>query len=140
MSSSHLSIRMDKKALADLEERSRQSGQAKSELAKLLIEEGLRMEAHPGIVFRPGFPGRRPGLARGPDVWQIIRDLKQMEMPIEEAIQEMGQTLRLSERDLRTAIGYYAQYTQEIDEWIADAERYAEEAEAAWLREREAMS
>lgn len=131
---------MDEKALADLEERSRQMGQAKSELAKTLIEEGLRMEAHPGIVFRPGPVGRRPGLARGPDVWQIIRDLKYMEMPMDRAVEQMGQSLNLSEHEIHAAIGYYAQYKDEIDEWIGTAERVAEEAEAAWLREREAMT
>lgn len=45
-----------------LEARGRASG-GKSALALCYIEEGLRTDEHPGIVFRPGPAGRRPGLA-----------------------------------------------------------------------------
>ena len=40
-----------------------------SSIGERQIDEGLRMEAHPGIVFRNGPSGRRAGLAAGPDVW-----------------------------------------------------------------------
>jgi hypothetical protein len=38
-------------------------GEAKSRTAERLIDEGLRMEDHPGIVFRDGPAGRRAALA-----------------------------------------------------------------------------
>jgi len=37
-----------------------------------LVDEGMRMEDHPGIGFRDGPTGRRAGLASGPDVWEVI--------------------------------------------------------------------
>jgi hypothetical protein len=41
------------------------------------IDEGLQIEEFPGIVFRSGPTGRRAGIVGGPDVWKIVRDLKQ---------------------------------------------------------------
>jgi hypothetical protein len=52
-------------------------GETRSQLALRLIDEGLRMDAHPGIVFRPGPAGRRPGLMAGPDVWEVARVLRE---------------------------------------------------------------
>ncbi|MEX1271534.1 MAG: hypothetical protein WEB55_03685, partial [Acidimicrobiia bacterium] len=43
-----------------------------STLAERLIDEGLRMEAHPMVVFREGPSGRRPVLAGGPEVADVI--------------------------------------------------------------------
>ena len=76
MASPHLSIRVDPKTLDQLDKASRRDGMSRSELAKTLIEEGLRMRAHPGIVFRPGPTGRRAALARGPDVWEVMNTLR----------------------------------------------------------------
>ncbi len=36
------------------------------------MDEGLRMDEPPGIVFRDGPPGRRAALAAGPDVWEVM--------------------------------------------------------------------
>lgn len=38
-----------------------------------LLDEALRKDAHPAIVFRDGPTGRRAGIIAGPDVWEIIR-------------------------------------------------------------------
>jgi hypothetical protein len=46
-------------------------GESVSALAARLVDEGLRMEDHPGIVFRDGPTGRRAALAGGPDVWEV---------------------------------------------------------------------
>ena len=59
-----------------LDARSERLGESKARVAERLIEEGLRIEAFPGIVFRSGPTGRRAGIAGGPDVWEIVRDLK----------------------------------------------------------------
>ena len=46
-----------------LERRGARSGLNKSRLAERYIDEGVRMDDHPGIVFRDGPTGRRAGLA-----------------------------------------------------------------------------
>ena len=70
--SQHLSVRIGDDVFAQLEAQSRRSGQSRSAVAKQLLEEGLRMEQHPRIVFRSGPGGRRAGLIDGPDVWEIV--------------------------------------------------------------------
>jgi hypothetical protein len=37
-------------------------------------------------------------------------------------------------------VGYYADYTEEIDAWIERNDRAAEEAEAAWRRRQALMN
>src|ERR1700737_2084300 len=51
-------------------------GLSLSAAANLLVDEGLRMAEHPGVVFRDGPTGRRAGLVGGPDVWEVIRAVK----------------------------------------------------------------
>src|SRR3954471_21209310 len=51
-------------------------GETRSALTQRYIDEGLRMDRHPGIVFRSGPAGRRPGLAEGPDVWRVVRVIR----------------------------------------------------------------
>lgn len=73
MSTRYLSLRVGGETFERLEAESRRAGKTRSEFVRTLLEEGLRMEAHPGIVFRSGPAGRRPGLAGGPDVWEVVR-------------------------------------------------------------------
>lgn len=127
---------METATLKRLDARSRQTGQTRSRLAKTFIEEGLRMEAHPGIVFRPGPVGRRPALAAGPDVWELIRFLKGLDARGEEAVRQAAKSLSLTPTEIQTAIRYYADYGDEIDAWIGRVEERAEREEAAWLREQ----
>lgn len=47
-----------------------------SAAANMLVDEGLRMHEHPGVLFRTGPTGRRAGLAMGPDIWEIVRAVK----------------------------------------------------------------
>ena len=51
-------------------------GLSLSAAANMLVDEGLRMMEHPGVLFRPGPTGRRAGLAAGPDVWEVVRAVK----------------------------------------------------------------
>src|ERR1017187_7900035 len=51
-------------------------GMSLSSAANRLVDEALRTNEHPGIVFRPGPSGRRAALAGGPDVWEIVRAVK----------------------------------------------------------------
>jgi hypothetical protein len=48
-------------------------------LAQRLIDESLRMADHPGVIFKDGPSGRRAALAFGPDIWEIIKLLRETE-------------------------------------------------------------
>jgi hypothetical protein len=80
------SIRMSARTLARLDERARRRSEPKTRTAERLIDEGLRMEDHPGITFRDGPTGRRAALAGGPDVWEVIETLHGTGLAGEDAV------------------------------------------------------
>jgi hypothetical protein len=135
MSSRHLSVRVEAETLESLDAASRRTGESRSQLAKRLLEEGLHMAAHPGIVFRSGPAGRRPGLAGGPDVWEVVRLF--LGLPREEdRSQQVADLSGLTPAQVRMALGYYADYADEIDAWLRRVDEEAARAEARWRREK----
>ena len=130
---------MDERTLTRLDAGARQRGEPKARTAERLIDEGLRMEDHPGIVFRDGPAGRRAALPVGPDVWQIIELLEDIEETGEEAIAAAAKWVNLPEGQIRNAVRYYTEYREEIDERIRRNREFAEREHAAWEREQEAL-
>lgn len=139
MPSRHLSVRLGADTFDRLEAESRRSGQSRSQLAKTLLEEGLRMEAHPGVVFRAGPAGRRPGLAAGPDVWEVVRVFHGVPAQGVEALDRTADLTGLSGAHVRAALHYYAQYSLEIDDWIQRVDEEAARAEDAWRRQENVL-
>lgn len=134
------SIRMSESTLARLNVGARRRGEARSRTAERLIDEGLRMADHPGIVFRDGPAGRRAALAVGPDVWEVIGTLKEMGPLNEQAIAATAEWGNLSHAQVDTALRYYADFREEVDERIAHNREESERQHAAWLRTREALA
>jgi hypothetical protein len=132
-------IRIGHQTLATLRARSRRKGEPISRLAERYIEEGLRADDHPGIVFREGPAGRRAGLVGGPDVWEIIGALRTLPEKGERRVAALAERLGLSEPRVRAAVRYYGEYPDEIDVWIAANEAEAENLERALERERELL-
>lgn len=107
-----------------------------SALAERLIDEGLRSEAHPMVMFRAGAIGRRPVLVGGPEVADVIAALVGGDVPVAERRSRAAGLLNISEAMVDAALAYYADFTEEIDGLLLDRARRAEEAEAAWRRQR----
>lgn len=128
------SARWDINVLERLERRSDASGLNRSRLAERYVDEGIRMEEHPGIVFRSGKAGRRAALVGGPDVWELIATLTQGRPKDEMAISEVADVLGLTERQVGIGIRYYGDYPHEIDQHIKGNVEDADAAEAAWQR------
>jgi hypothetical protein len=112
-----------------------------SSAANRLVDEALRTNEHPGIVFRPGPTGRRAGLAGGPDVWEVVRAVKSARTAepgltegdlVALVAENTGTPIRL----IRAAVRYWASYGDEIDAEIGAAEA----AEDAWRRERQLLA
>jgi uncharacterized protein (DUF433 family) len=131
---------MSEQTLARLDVGARRRGEAKSRTAERLIDEGLRMEDHPGIVFRDGPAGRRAALAGGPDVWQIVQTLKETGLAGEEAITAAADWGNLSHAQVNAALSYYVDFREEVDEKIAHNRQEAERQKAAWERTRAALA
>jgi hypothetical protein len=120
-------------------------GLSLSSAANLLVDEGLRMAEHPGIVFRPGPTGRRAGLAAGPDVWEIVRALKlakeaEPEFSADELLELIASQTDVHVELLKRAVRYWASYSEEVDVEIADADAAEEAAEEAWRREQQLLA
>lgn len=130
------SARLDVSVVDRLERRGARTGLNKSRLAERYIDEGLRMEDHPGIVFRDGPVGRRAALAGGPDVWEVITAVRASALHGEQALAAAARWGSLTLAQVRTAARYYAEYPQEIDERIARIEQEADAAEQRWRREQ----
>lgn len=122
-----------------LRERATRLNESQRQLAERYIDEGLRMDDHPGIVFRDGPMGRRAGLAAGPDVWELVAALKQLPVRGQDAIPELARPLALSEGQIQTALTYFGEYHLEVQELIRRNEQEAERAEAAWRRGQSAL-
>jgi len=126
----HFSLRLSADAKRALERQAAERGVSKTRLAERYLEEAVRVAAHPGIVFRDGPAGRRPGLAGGPDVWEVVEVYLDEDRDAAATADTLGLPVGLVE----AAIGYYADHRGEIDSWIDSNRRLADEAEAAWRR------
>ena len=103
-------------------------------LAERYVEEGLRMDEHPLIYFRDGEAGRRPALmGTRLDVWQVIETVRQNENSPAAA----AEYLRLPLSHVEALLGYYVNYQNEVDEWIAREQTVADQAEISWRRRHE---
>ena len=123
-----------------LKQRSELASTNKSRLAERYVDEGLRMDEHPGVIFRGGPTGRRAALAGGPDVWEVMATLKGGKARGEKAVTAAAELLNLTDSQVRTAVRYYGAFADEIDRRIAFNTEDADEAEAAWKREQAALA
>lgn len=118
------SIRFEERVLARLLEYStRHPGLSSSSAASRFVDEGLRMEVHPGVIFRDGPFGRRALLIGGPDIWEIIRAVRsarqaEPELDEKELLELVSENSGVTERMFRSAIDYRSDYPEEIDALI----------------------
>ncbi len=132
-------IRVDSDTLRALRERSEQSGVPIVRLADRYIDEGLRLDRHPGIVFRDGPAGRRAAVVGGPDVWEIVVAARSAPERGDRRIDALAERLGIPESKVRLAIRYYAEYPDEVDAFIASVEREGDELEQLIKRERQLL-
>ena len=111
-----------------------------SALAEELIDEGLRLRRHPLIVFRDGAGGRRAGLVGGPDVWEVIAGTIGGDVPGAKRVDRVIEVFGLRREQVDAALGYYAEFTDEVDGEIAANVAAAEEAEALWRRQQDLLT
>ena len=98
------------------------------------------MEDHPGVVFRDGPAGRRAGLSGGPDIWEVIAAVRASGLDGEDALASAAEWGNLTLAQVRSAVRYYAEYRDEIDERITRNVEEADAAEESWRREQNALA
>lgn len=98
------------------------------------------MADHPGVVFKDGPSGRRAALAFGPDVWEVVKVLRELDERGESAVEAAAELLGLLPAKVRVAMHYYAAYPEEIDGEVEEADRVSAEVERAWHVERQLLA
>nr|MDT0660788.1 hypothetical protein [Micromonospora sp. DSM 115978] len=99
------------------------------------LDERLRKAHHPGILFKDGPAGRRAALAHGPDVWEIIKLLREIDERGPAAIVAAAETLAIAADRVTAVLDYYGEYREEIDAEIGAADDASARAERAWRAE-----
>ena len=129
----HRSFRFSEATLTRLEARAHEIRETRTGLAERYVEEGLRMDEHPGIGFADGPIGRRAVLlGTGLDVWEVVATVKQNRGSVTAA----GAYLELPVGAVRAVTRYYAAFRDEVDEMLARQAAAAERERTAAERER----
>jgi hypothetical protein len=103
-----------------------------------LIVEGIDQLDSPGIVFRGPAHDRRAALAAGPDVWEVVARLQELDGSEEQRISVLAAESDLHPRLIRIALDYAAEHADEIRERI-DRNRALAERSRQTARQREAL-
>ena len=116
MSTVQKSLRIPRETALEIERMAQETGRGFSSITKDLLAESIKMRRCPGIVFAEGVSGRRAKIAgTGLDVWEVIATYKS----VGEDFKRLGEAFHwLSQPQLRSAMGYYVIYQEEIDELI----------------------
>lgn len=111
----HLTMRVPRRVVEELASLSAARGLPPTALARRYVDEGIRMDRHPGIVFIDRAAGRRASIAgRRIDVWQVIETLQASNGNVEET----AEYLRLRIDQVQTAIAYAADFPDEVEAMI----------------------
>lgn len=138
MASRSTSFRISDGARRRLASRAEQDRVSATALLEQLIIEGVDVLDHPGIVHRGPRHDRRAALAAGPDVWEVIGRLRQLEGGEEERIAALAAETDLHSRLIRLALDYAALHPDDVNDRIRRNETVAEASRRA-ARQRDAL-
>jgi uncharacterized protein (DUF433 family) len=131
-----INTRVPQRVKDDLTAVSRRRRLEESELARTLLDEALRREKHPGIVFRTTPTGREAAIeGRRLYVWQIIETVRASQGDEQQAADSLG----LRPEQVRNAVDYYAEYDAEIDRLIVLTYEDADRARQLSERRQQAL-
>ena len=132
------SFRISDTTKTRLASRAAREGITATALLDQLINEGIGQRDYPGIIFRGPAHDRRAALAAGPDVWEIVARLQELDGSEEQRISLLAAESDLHPRLIRIAIDYAAEYPDEVRERI-DRNRAMAEQSRRTSRQREAL-
>jgi hypothetical protein len=132
------SFRISDTARTRLASRAAREGMTATALLDQLIIEGIDQLDYQGIIFRGPAHDRRAALAAGPDVWEVIARLQELEGREEQRIAILAAESDLHPRLIRVALDYAAEHLEETRERI-DRNRAMTERSRRMARQREAL-
>ena len=132
------SFRISDTAKTRLASRAAREGMSATALLDQLIVEGIDQLDYPGIVFRGPAHDRRAALAAGPDVWEVVARLQELEGTEEQRISLLVAESDLHPRLVRIALDYAAEHPDEVLERIGRNSAMAEQSRRM-AQQREAL-
>lgn len=132
------SFRISDVARSMLTARAAAEGLTATALLDRLIVEGVDQLDHPGVVFRGPTHDRRAALAAGPDIWEIVARLKELDGSEEQRISVLSKESDLHPRLIRIALDYAAEHPDDVTARI-DRNRAMAERSRAMARQRGAL-
>lgn len=132
------SFRISETARKCLASHAAQEGTTATALLDQLILEGVAQRDYPGIVFRGPAHDRRAALAGGPDVWEVVGRLQEIEGSEEERISLLTEESDLHPRLIRVALNYGAAHPDDVVARIRRNHAMAERSRAT-SQQREAL-
>ncbi len=107
------SFRISDTAKSRLASRAAREGMTATALLDQLIVEGIDQLDYPGIIFRGPVHDRRAALAAGPDVWEIVARLQELDGSEEQRISLLSAESDLHPRLIRIAVDYAAEHSDD---------------------------
>lgn len=132
------SFRISDTAKTRLTSRAGREGMTATALLDQLIIEGIDQLDYPGIIFRGPAHDRRAALAAGPDIWEVIARLQDLDGTEEQRISLLSTESDLHPRLIRIALDYAAEHPGEIRERI-NRNRAMTERSRKMSQQREAL-
>ncbi len=114
-------------------------GTTATTLLDQLIVEGVEQRDYPGIGFRGPAHERRAALAGGPDVWEVVARLQELDGPEEERISLLAEETELHPRLIRLALDYAADHPDDVLARIQRNRAMAERSRTASRRREELL-
>lgn len=132
------SFRISDTARTRLASRAASEGMTATALLDQLIIEGIDQLDYPGIMFRGRAHERRAALADGPDVWEVVARLQELEGSEEHRISLLAAESDLHPRLIRIALDYAADHSDEVRARI-DRNRLMAEQSRTMAAQRESL-
>lgn len=116
------SLRLPERIAREIESIAKMGKKDFTAVTNELLEEAIKAHRCPGIVFSEGVSGRRARIAgTGIEVWEVIATFK----GVDKDFKRLQQSYHwLTGQQLKSAVGYYLLYTEEIDGLIAENEQW----------------
>jgi hypothetical protein len=132
------SFRISDTTKARLTSRAAREGMTATALLDQLIVEGIDQLDYPGVMFRGPAHDRRAALAAGPDIWEIVARLQELDGSEEQRISLLSGESDLHPRLIRIALDYAADHPDEVRARI-DRNRVTAEQSRRTTRQRAAL-
>lgn len=131
------SFRLPEYLLERLRRAAERRSVSQTDLVQRYLDEGLKMDEYPMIIFRSSPTGRRAMLeGTRLTVAQVVETVRDSDGSVEDA----ADYLRLSARQVRACVRYYADNREEVDAYAARVGEENERLRAAWEREQSVLA